>query len=85
MKCCFALLVSNAIGSFSFLFAFKPGVSVDFLINGSVNESAENHISDKVLLEQFKKVEQLPNQKKLPIKEFLDAFIIKGELLSKFI
>jgi len=60
-------------------------VSADYLMSGTINENATKSISDKELLEQFKKVEQLPNQKKLLVKEFLDAFIMKAELQSKFI
>ena len=60
-------------------------VSADFLMNGTINENASQAISDKELLEQFKKVEQLPKDKKLLVKEFLDAFIMKSELQRKFI
>ena len=60
-------------------------VSADFLMNGTINENASQAISDKELLEQFKKVEQLPKDKKLLVKEFLDAFIMKAELQRKFI
>jgi len=41
-------------------------------------------ISDKELLEQFKKVELLPKEKKHLVMEFLDAFLIKVELQQKF-
>ena len=54
-------------------------------MSGTIEENATKSISDKELLEQFKKVEQLPNQKKLLVKEFLDAFIMKAELQSKFV
>jgi len=60
------------------------GVSADFLMSGSTNDVANASISDRELLEQFKKIEQLPNDKKELVKEFLDAFIIKSELQSKF-
>ena len=54
-------------------------------MSGTIDENATQAISDKELLEQFKKVEQLPNQKKLLVKEFLDAFLMKAELQQKFI
>ena len=57
----------------------------DFLMNGTIDKNASQVISDKELLEQFKKVEQLPTDKKLLVKEFLDAFIMKAELQRKFI
>lgn len=60
------------------------GVSADFLMAGSTQDVANNSISDRELLEQFKKVEQLPEQKKMLVKEFLDAFLIKSELQQKF-
>lgn len=59
-------------------------VSADYLMSGSTNDVANNTISDKELLEQFKKVEQLPQNKKVLIKEFLDAFLIKADLQKKF-
>jgi len=40
-------------------------------------------ISDKELLDQFRRVEQLPQDRKKLIKEFLDAFLIKTELKQK--
>jgi len=60
------------------------GVSADFLMSGSTDDMANASISDRELLEQFKKIEQLPNSKKALVKEFLDAFIIKAELQNKF-
>ena len=59
-------------------------VSADFLMSGSTNDVAQNSISDKALLEQFKKVEQLPQNKKALVMEFLDAFLIKADLQKKF-
>lgn len=55
-------------------------VSTDYLMSGSIEDNAEQTISDKTLLAQFKKVEQLPENKKKLVKEFLDAFIMKSDL-----
>lgn len=52
-------------------------VTTDFLLNGSLNDKARTTIKDDDLLLQFKKVEQLPQDKKKLVKEFLDAFIFK--------
>jgi len=52
-------------------------VSPDYLINGTLEDKAENTISDNDLLIQFKRVEKLPQDKKKLVKEFLDAFIFK--------
>ena len=60
------------------------GVSADYLMNGSLDENADRSITDKTLLEQFKKVEKLSPQKKVLIKEFLDAFLMKAELQKQF-
>jgi transcriptional regulator with XRE-family HTH domain len=55
-------------------------VSPDFLLNGNLDDKAKNVITDNDLLMQFKKVEQLPNDKKKLVKEFLDAFIFKANV-----
>lgn len=58
-------------------------VTTDFLLNGTLNDKAKGSISDDDLLNQFKKVEQLPKDKKVLVKEFLDAFILKQDLQAK--
>jgi len=55
-------------------------VTTDFLLNGTMNDKAKNAITDDDLLNQFKKVELLPKDKKKLVKEFLDAFILKTDL-----
>lgn len=55
-------------------------VTTDFLLNGSLNDKARTTIKDDDLLLQFKKVEQLPQDKKKLVKEFLDAFIFKANV-----
>lgn len=55
-------------------------VSPDYLINGTLENKAENSISDTELLNQFRRVEKLPDDKKRLIKEFLDAFLLKDNL-----
>lgn len=59
-------------------------ISPDYLMNGTLEDKAENTITDDELLIQFKKVEKLPNDKKRLVKEFLDAFLIKSDLQQKF-
>jgi len=39
---------------------------------------------DEELLFQFKKVEQMPEDRKHLLKEIIDAFILKTELQQKF-
>jgi hypothetical protein len=60
-------------------------LSPDYLINGTVNEKAENSISDSELLIQFQKVEKLPNNKKQLVKEFLDAFLFKSNIQQQLV
>lgn len=55
-------------------------ISPDFLINGTLQDKAENTISDTELLNQFRKVENLPEDKKILVKEFLDAFLFKEQV-----
>ena len=55
-------------------------VSTDFLLNGTSHDKSADAISDEELLSQFRKVEQLPTDKKKLVKEFLDAFIFKANL-----
>lgn len=50
--------------------------TTDFLMNGG----NENQLTDKVLLEQFKEVEQLNNDDKHLIKTFIDAFLTKRKV-----
>lgn len=56
------------------------GVSTDFLMNGLADDLANNSLSDKTLLNQFKTIEKLPEQEKNVVKIFLDAFITKKHI-----
>lgn len=60
-------------------------LSTDYLLNGNLKEKADNSIKDNELLIQFQKVEQLPNDKKKLIKEFLDAFLFKANVQQQLI
>ena len=55
-------------------------VTTEFLLSGSKADLADNSLSDKELLNQFKIIEEFPNDKKQIIKELLDAFILKTNL-----
>lgn len=59
-------------------------ISPDYLINGTLEDKADSSITDQELLNQFKKIEQLSNDKKKIVKEFLDAFIFKANIQSQF-
>ncbi len=47
---------------------------------GVVGEEHQQRRNDEELLSQFRKIEQLPQEKKKLVKEFLDAFIFKSDL-----
>ena len=57
--------------------------SPDFLMNGSLEDKAANSLADQELLSQFKRIEQMPDDRKRIIKEVLDAFILKSDLQQK--
>jgi transcriptional regulator with XRE-family HTH domain len=57
-------------------------VTTDYLMSGSQDEMAEG-ISDKELMTQFKRIAQLPKERKAIVKELLDAFLLKSDLKEK--
>jgi transcriptional regulator with XRE-family HTH domain len=56
------------------------GVSGDYLLEGAVEEAARARFEDRELLRQFQEVEKLPDDDKVVIKRFLDAFLTKKRL-----
>lgn len=50
-------------------------VTSDFLLNGTAEELADSSLTDKELLNQFKMIEKMTEEKKSVVKIFLDAFI----------
>jgi transcriptional regulator with XRE-family HTH domain len=58
-------------------------VTSDYLLNGTVQDKANNTIKDQELLMQFKKIEKLPNDKKKLLLEFIDSFVIKSNLMQQ--
>jgi transcriptional regulator with XRE-family HTH domain len=55
-------------------------VSAEFLLNGGKENLAENTLTDKELLSQFKTVEQMPEEEKSVVKKVVDALITKSRL-----
>jgi hypothetical protein len=49
-------------------------------LRGNTDSQANNSLTDKELLNQFKIIKKLPKQDKSVVKIFLDAFITKGKL-----
>lgn len=60
-------------------------VTGDFLMDGSMDDKAQNAISEKELLSQFQKASQLSNDKKTNVMEFIDAFLLRTDLQQKFV
>ncbi len=60
--------------------ADKLGVSSDYLMDGTVEEAAKAHFEDRELLNQFKEVDRLPDDKKAFIKQVIDALLVKEKL-----
>lgn len=58
-------------------------VSPGYLMNGTLEEQADDQLSDEELLRQFKKIQLMPEEKKRLLKEFLDAFIFKQEIQQR--
>ncbi len=56
------------------------GVSAEYLLNGNKDNLAENTLTDKELLNQFKKIESFPEDRKNVIKEVIDALILRTNL-----
>ena len=54
------------------------GVSIDYLVNGTLEQKAERSLDDNELLQQFKEVEQMNDDDRSTIKKLIDAFITKN-------
>jgi transcriptional regulator with XRE-family HTH domain len=56
------------------------GVTIDFLVNGSLENKAESALDDNELLQQFKEVEQMNEEDRSIIKKLIDAFVTKKKI-----
>lgn len=56
------------------------GVTGDYLLEGAVEDAARARFEDRELMLQFQQVEKLPEEDKMLVKKFLDAFIVKRRL-----
>ena len=56
------------------------GVSIDYLVNGTIEEKAFDTLDDTELLSQFKEVEQMNEDDKSTIKKLIEAFITKRKV-----
>jgi len=55
------------------------GISIDFLVNGTVNEKAEHALTDARLLSLFKSVESMPIEDREVIFKLIEAFTVKKQ------
>ena len=55
-------------------------VKSDYLMNGTSDDLANSSLTDKELLNQFKMIEKMTEEKKSVVKIFLDAFITKDKI-----
>jgi len=62
--------------------AYALNVSADYLMNGSTDQNAAEILADRELLAQFREVEKLEDEDKKVIKIFLNAFLVKKQLMK---
>jgi hypothetical protein len=58
----------------------KKEKCLDLLLNGTSDDLANSSLTDKELLNQFKMIEKMTEEKKSVVKIFLDAFITKDKI-----
>lgn len=56
------------------------GVSIDYIVNGTIEEKASNTLQNNELLSQFKEVEQMNEDDRSTIIKLIDAFITKRKV-----
>ena len=54
--------------------------TVDYLMNGTTDDVAENAGLEKEIISRFKEVQQLPSEEKQTVLSLLDAFIAKSRI-----
>lgn len=56
------------------------GTSIDYIVNGNINEKAQNSIKDSKLLQHFKAIENMNEEDKNVVLQLIDAFITKRKI-----
>ncbi|UMQ53416.1 helix-turn-helix transcriptional regulator [Leptospira interrogans] len=56
------------------------GVTTDYLLDGNSDNAARVNIEDQELLEMFKKVQELPQEKKESIKDLIEAYLFREKV-----
>jgi len=58
-------------------------VSTDFLMNGTLEQIADEAIKDKTLINQFNRISKLDDENKKIVISLIDAFLFKQEMKQK--
>ena len=53
------------------------GVTTDYLLGGSEHNSVRANMEDQELLDMFRRIEKLPNEKKRSVNDFLEAYLFR--------
>ncbi|EMM99634.1 DNA-binding helix-turn-helix protein [Leptospira noguchii str. 2007001578] len=56
------------------------GVTTDYLLDGNSDNAARVNLEDQELLEMFKRVQQLPQEKKESIKDLIEAYLFREKI-----
>jgi len=56
------------------------GISIDFLVNGTVEQKAESALTNAKMLSLFKQVESMPEEDRTVVFKLIEAFAIKKQL-----
>jgi transcriptional regulator with XRE-family HTH domain len=56
------------------------GITIDYLVNGTIDQKAESAIADAKLLGLFKQIESLKEEDRKVIYKLIEAFAIKKQL-----
>ncbi|WP_025178431.1 helix-turn-helix domain-containing protein [Leptospira kirschneri] len=56
------------------------GVTTDYLLDGNADNAARVNLEDQELFEMFKKVQELPQEKKESIKDLIEAYLFREKV-----
>ena len=56
------------------------GISIDYLVNGTVDQKAEHALTDSKLLSLFKQIESMAEEDRNVIFKLIDAFAVRKQL-----
>lgn len=65
--------------------ANELNISTDFLMNGTSDDFANEKIVDKILINQFNRLNTLSDENKKVVTKLIDAFIFQQEMKNKLV